>query len=117
LVAIGLALCTAAAAADIPEITVTAPEVTRQPAGRSGTGAPVDLITVTHRVGYTDLDLSKSADAAKLEARVRASARSACDQLRKLVPFEDVDPKCAEQATKKAMAQETAAISAASHKR
>jgi UrcA family protein len=111
---IGVAASGAAIAADeIHELTVTAPEVSRQKVGRASNGAPVDLIAVTHRVNYDDLDLSKSADAAKLEARIKVSAERACAELKKLVRFEEVDPKCVQQATEKAMAQETAAIASA----
>lgn len=114
LVAIGLALSTSAIAADtVHELTVTAPEVTRERVGRSTIGAPIDLVAVTHRVDYSDLDLSRTADAAKLQERVRASADHACAELRKIVRFDHVDRRCERQVAQRAMEQVNAAIAAA----
>ena len=115
LFAVGIAACGAAIAADeMHELTVNAAEVSRQKVGRNtSNGAPIDLITVTHRINYDDLDLSKTADVAKLEARIKASATNACAELKKIVPFEDMDPKCVQKATEQAMARERAAVAGA----
>jgi UrcA family protein len=93
LVAIGLAIATGAVAAaqDIQEGTVSAPEVSSQRVGRDTIGAPIDIITVVSRVSREDLDLSKTADAAELKARVNAAAQAVCTALRRTVPFEGID--------------------------
>jgi UrcA family protein len=95
------------------EVTVSAPEVTRERVGRAGaTRAPIDLITVTHRVSYADLDLTKAADDATLRSRIEEAARSACSQMRQLVRNERADPRCVQNAIDRGMEQVRAAIAA-----
>jgi UrcA family protein len=115
LIAICLAASGAVAAAqDSKEVTVTAPEVSRERVGRSNIGAPIDLITVQHAVSYADLDLSKTADAAKLDERIRTAAQHACRELQTIARFESRDPACVRRAIDRAMVQANAAIAAAS---
>jgi UrcA family protein len=96
-----------ALAEEAKEVAVSAPEVSRERVGRAtgGTRAPIDLITVTHRVSYADLDLSKQADYATLRSRIETAARSACAQMRQLARNERADRRCVQNAIDQAMEQ------------
>lgn len=91
------------------EIVVTAPyEVRREVVGRaSGTGAPIEVISLTRRVDYSDLDLTRHADVQQLEQRVNEIAREACDQLSQLYPIaaRDGNRDCVTEALRDAMRQ------------
>lgn len=80
-------------------------------------GAPVEEVTLTHRVSYADLDLTKHSDAMELKRRVSETARLACEQLDKLYPFDEKEaPECTSEATANAESQVDEAISAAEQK-
>ena len=83
-------------AADRPavgQIYVVAPhEVNRREVGRTAYGAPIEEVTLTHRVGYADLDLTKQADVDVLTMRVKNAAMTACKELDKLYPERDYAP-------------------------
>jgi UrcA family protein len=97
-------------AASVSEVVVTAPRTIHPtPVGRSPTtGGPIETMTIKGRVSYADLDLSKVADDATLKDRITAEAKNACDELDKLAPLVDRDPKCVDKAVKGAMAQVSA---------
>jgi len=87
---------------------------------RIGTGqstdAPIDLVSVTHRVSYADLDLSTAAGRAELKSRIEAKAREGCGQIGKLYPEDVVETsnrQCVDAAVKDALSQAHAAIAAA----
>jgi UrcA family protein len=87
--AAGLCLTVSALAADeLPPITIGAGVMTKTQIGRSSSGLPTEQVTVTHRVSYKDLDLTKEAGAAELKKRVKATAHAACKQLDELYPLE-----------------------------
>ncbi len=87
-------------------ITVTAPRLVRQEVGRTSSGAPVEMISLTRRVDYKDLDLKQHASVVELETRVREVAKEACDQLARVYPLSDPQtPDCVKTAVDKAMAQ------------
>jgi UrcA family protein len=72
--------------ADQPEamegITIVAPYVVhRKVVGRSTIGAPVEVLSLSRSVSYSDLDLTKAADAAELKKRISDTAKDACDYL------------------------------------
>jgi UrcA family protein len=116
LAAMGSALAAATAGAQdtTNEIVVQAPPlVVTQQVGRSSIGAPIEQVTLTHRVSYRDLNLAMSTDAAKLRTRVDDEARLACKQLYQLYPLVATDPDCVKKTLKDAMAQADAAITAA----
>jgi UrcA family protein len=92
------------------EIVVEAPQVVHERLGRNSNGSWDELVSLDHRVPYTDLDLTKTADAATLQARVKDAAVQGCDQLKKLYPLATHDPDCVKNAMKKAMVQVRAAI-------
>ncbi|MGB8365023.1 MAG: UrcA family protein [Rhizomicrobium sp.] len=108
-----------AIAQPIEVITVTAPYVLHhQPAGRSYTGVPIEVISLTRRVGYSDLDLTTVSGVTELKRRINDTAKDACKQLDTLYPealYPPLTPKvdCVETAVDGAMAQANVAIAAA----
>ena len=111
----GLALVGAVMAAEQPtEITITASAETKVVVGRSAYGTPIEEVTLTRRVSYADLDLSKTAGAAELEKRVNQTAKDACKELDNRYPFEPkMADECMRSATKMAMDQVHAAVTKA----
>jgi len=100
-----------AAAENLPEVTVQVPRVVKADPGRPG--SPYDIILKGH-VSYSDLDLSKPADAATLEQRVTDKARAICERIDKDYP--ESTPRtadCAKSAAADAMLQVKKAIAAA----
>ena len=116
LLATGFAIAAGyAMAQQLNEIVVETPRVERAKE-RTMTGAPIDIITVTHRVAYNDLDISTHSGAVALEARVKDSAKSACKEIEKLYPLMKSaagDADCERTAVNKAMVQANEAISKA----
>lgn len=114
LIGAGLAIAsTAALSQPIEEVTVTAPRIVQQKvvtARSSSTGAPVEETTISRIVSFSDLDLSKAADADELRARVRTTAKDLCAELDQLYPFEPKDPACARKSAERAMVQADNAI-------
>ncbi len=73
------------------QVTVQASHVKRKEIGVSESGAPIELIQLSRRVSYADLDLSSTQGAAVLDKRIEATARAACQQLKTLYPLEQWD--------------------------
>ena len=102
----------------LEEITVVAPrQVTREVVGRSSsTGADIELVSLTRRVSYADLDLALHADVMKLEERINDTAREACDQLERLYPVASRDNRdCVGQAVGGAMQRVNEVIAGTEH--
>jgi UrcA family protein len=59
------------------EVTVFAPYVVKKESGPRN----AQIITVSRKVNYHDLDLSKPADVSTLEQRVKQSAEDVCKEL------------------------------------
>lgn len=99
------------------EVIVVAPRmVRRETLGRTANGADVERITLTRRVSYSDLDLSRHADVLELENRVNTMAVTACGQLEELFPLstdERDNAECIRHAKASAMAQVESAAAAA----
>lgn len=97
------------------ELTVVAPRLVRRPATReNATGAPVELVSLTRRVSYSDLDLAKPADVLELDRRIEAVAREACEQLAGVFPLSDArTPDCVAEAVAGAKTQAERAVAAA----
>lgn len=97
------------------ELTVVAPRLVRKQAAREGaTGAPVELVSLTRRVAYADLDLTLHADVQELDRRIEAVAREACEQLARVFPLSDpATPDCVAEALKGAKSQAAEAVRAA----
>lgn len=114
LLAAGLCLTGAALADELPTITIAAGVMTKTTLGHSSLGVPLEQVTIAHRVGYADLDLSTQAGAGELKKRVKDTARAACKQLDELYPLEAKNEwQCARTATAQASAQVESAIAAA----
>lgn len=98
-------------AASEGEITVTAPR-TRERSPTSG--APIEIITTSRMVNYSDLDLRTGDGQIALEGRVKEAARKACEFLDRAYPLSTPDgADCAKTAVKEATPQVTAAVAAA----
>ncbi len=107
------------AAEPLEEIVVTAARmgraaVTTETVGRSSsTGAPMERLSLTWSVAYTDLDLSKPGDVAELDKRIQARASAACKELDRLFPLSPRGgPACVKDAAQGATAQAKRVIAA-----
>lgn len=94
-------------------VSVVAPRVVRQTIGRSTIGAPIEMATISRSVSYADLDLSKPADAATFETRIKDTATSLCAELDRIYLNETRDPKCVQKASDEAMTRAEQLIAAA----
>jgi UrcA family protein len=96
------------------EVTVVAPRLVRQEVGREpATASTVELVSLTRRVSYSDLDLALHASVLELERRIEATAREACAQLARLFPLSDPKtPDCVAEAVAGARAQAQQAVRA-----
>lgn len=89
--------------------------------GRNSLGGPVELVSITRHVGFSDLDLTKHSDAAQLKQRVSEAATAICGKLDKMYPLAvkgqgNFIPNCVAKARADAMDQVKAAIAAAERK-
>lgn len=116
LVAGGILATSAWAETPMQTVVVEAAVMTKTVIGHSDLGAPMEQVTLTHRVSYADLDLATHSGALALEQRVKETARIACEQLDKLYPLEEKQaPECIREAIEKSSGQVQAAIAAAEH--
>lgn len=80
-------------------------------------GVPVEVISVSQRVSYADLNLASVSGAEEMEARVRNTARTLCAKLDEKYPLSSVDQdSCVRNSVTKGMADVRAAIVAAEKK-
>lgn len=108
-------------ASDMSEVRIEAARhVTAKRIGQSATtGAPIEIVQLTRRVNYSDLDLATHVGALELENRIKATAREACRQLDMLYPYGTEEGMgtqglhCVDDATGGAMLQARTAIAAA----
>ena len=108
--------CLAQAQAQVSprSITVEVSTVAQAVAGRTGVGAPVDRVTLTHQVSYADLDLTTRAGETELHRRIAETARFACEQIERLYPAQSESvARCTRGAIEDASSQVTAAIDSA----
>jgi UrcA family protein len=97
------------------EVVIEAQRLVRHEVSRTSSGSPIELIQLTRRVDYGDLDLTKHSDVAELENRISAMADEACKQLADMFPRAAPDnPNCVKQAIAGGMKQAEMAIKAAS---
>jgi UrcA family protein len=103
------------------EVTVLAPYVVEKKVMKTSPGSihsPVLAISTERHVSYSDLDLSKPEDAAKLESRIIDAAKEACAALDKQYPVQVYVPvgrgNCVKDATREALSTARVII-AASH--
>ena len=98
-----------AQAADLDEITISAP--TEKTVGRDlGTNAPIEDVTVTAHVASDPTALTTSSGVALLKDSVVEAARTACTAA---APFTPDDGTCVRQAVQSAQPQIDAAIAQA----
>jgi len=87
--------------------------------GRTSSGAPIEIVQLTRRVSYADLDLATHEGAKELENRVNETAKAACKQLDTLYPLGTSQGPgtrglhCVKDAVAGAMPQLRAAVTAA----
>jgi len=112
LVQLGIGLLTAALIvggvyAQEPEgVTVTGSRVAKETIGNSTVGAPIEQISLSYRVSYSDLDLATSGGKAALDKRVRVAADAACKEVSRLYPdAKPGDTACAKAAVDAAMVE------------
>jgi len=93
------------------EIVITPPYVEHRPLGRSGTGIPVEELSLSRGVDYSDLDLSRWDDVQLLNDRIRQAAYMACGELDRQYPeslypsYQSDARDCVVKATNEGMAQ------------
>jgi len=112
LVQLGIGLLAAALTggsvyAQEPEgVTVTGSRVAKETIGSSTIGAPIEQISLSYRVSYSDLDLTTSGGKAELDKRVRVAADAACKEVGRLYPdAKPGDAACVKAAVDAAMVQ------------
>jgi UrcA family protein len=104
---------TSAATEEVP-VTAPARELVRRTVGRTRSAARVEEVTITHQVGYNDLDLKKAADVDELNRRVRTAAEESCAELDRLFPATKsrrATRECVNRAVGQATPRITAAVS------
>ena len=90
------------------EITVIAP---RQRERSTTTGAPIETVSTSVVVNYSDLNLRTQAGQDELDNRIKAAARRACDWLNQLYPVTaSGSPDCMATALDSARGQASQAI-------
>jgi UrcA family protein len=98
------------------EITIIAPHVHHRTIGRSYTGVPVEELSLSRGVDYSDLDLSRWGDVQVLDYRIRQAAYGACDTLNREYPetlypsYQSSDSNCVARATDEGRAQAQLAV-------
>ncbi len=109
---------------DLQTITITASRmgrsaVTKDVVGRAAaTGAPIERLSLTWSVPFTDLDLSTHSGATELQERVNARAQAVCQELDRLFPFTDRGgASCVKEAAAGGLAQANKLIAAAERTR
>jgi len=109
LVAFGALVVTGVQAAELPEVTVTAPST--KTIGRDASGAPVRQVTASARIRYSPVMLMTNSGQALLQYKVVEVARGLCRKLDSAgVVFMDNEATCVQQAVKGAKVQIAAAI-------
>ncbi len=100
-------------AEDNAQITVAAARPTVSTT-HTRTGISTEVMSITHKVSYADLNLATYSGAVALEKRVNETAKAICARLDTLYPqAKSENPTCVKDAIDTAMVQAHAAISAA----
>ena len=109
MVAFGALVVTGVQAADLPEVTVSAPSI--KTIGRDLSGAPVRQATASARIRYSPIMLTTNSGRALLQYKVTQVARGLCRKLDSIsvVPLSD-ETTCVQQAVKSAKVQIASAI-------
>lgn len=94
-------------------VIVEAGRPTAKVVGRSATGAPIEEVSLSARVTYSDLELSIPSNAKVFKQRVHDAAREVCDRLEQMYPLGGGSDSCVRKAEEGAQPQVTAAIAKA----
>ncbi|HTV97995.1 MAG TPA: UrcA family protein [Steroidobacteraceae bacterium] len=101
-------------------ITVEAQvEVHHKQVGTTYTGIPIEQVSLSREVRFTDLDLRTPNGRTMLNGRIESVARDACHQLQTLYPLEDwqTDNRtCVADAMRGARAQEHTILASMPHR-
>ncbi len=73
-------------------VTVLAPEVSRERVGTGRHRQPIMVASLTAKVSYADLDLTKASDQKVFKDRIMSSARTACQELDRRTPLKMMQP-------------------------
>jgi len=101
------------------EMTIYAPHVHHRPLGRTYTGIPVDELSLSRTVDYSDLNLRRGRDVRRLQYRVQRAAYATCAELERQYPealypsYDESQRSCVAKATDEGMAQANWAIARA----
>ena len=68
------------------EMTIYAPHVYHRPLGRTSTGIPVEEMSLSRVVDYSDLNLRRWRDVQRLHERIREAAYATCHELNRQYP-------------------------------
>lgn len=115
LLAVGLCIGTAVLADnELPTIKIEAAVINKKVIATTDIGVPTEEVTITRRISYSDLDLTKYSGTTALKQRVKEAAQLACKQLDELYPLEESEsPRCVKEAIASADHQVEEAIAAA----
>jgi UrcA family protein len=107
-----------AMAQQVSEITVVAPHAVHQRTSSTPSGVAVEVVSLTRRVGYGDLDLATPSGVAAFTARIAETAKQACSQLDTLYPdsrypADPANQDCVKTAIDHGLAQATIVIASA----
>ena len=105
--------CAIAQEQQLAQITVTAPREVHKVVGKSTAGVPIESISLSYDVTFSDLDLTKPAGVSELDRRIDTMAKAACTDLDKLYPRKPSDQHCVARAIASAADQKKQAIAAA----
>ena len=115
LLILGLQVFTAGVAQAAPQeeqVTVDGPYTVQQHVTKRAMQGRMEeeTISVSQKVGYSDLDMSRQSDVDKLRDRVRTAAKDSCRELERRFPSAVYIPdktrfECVRDATSQAMAQ------------
>jgi UrcA family protein len=110
----GMILASSAAFADENSQVTVAAERPTVSTKHIHNGMPEEVVSITHKVSYSDLNLATRAGAMELETRIKDSAKAICARLDALDPqSKSENPNCTKSATDAAMTQAHAAIASA----
>lgn len=102
---------------DQEQVTVVGPRIMRTKVhGTADAGFGIgyyDMLTLSHRVSYSDLDLTQPEDAKTLKNRIDETANQICQQLAEASPPRPTSRDCVYNAVQSAMEQAHVAIAAA----
>ena len=103
--------CATAQEQQLPQINVTAPRVVHKLIGVGTSGVPIESVSVSFQVTFSDLDLTKPAGTSELDRRIEIAAKDACADLDKLLISSD--PHCVGRAIASTGDQKKRVIAAA----